>query len=486
MTRVRRRWRGIAIGAILVAGAARAAAQRVPPRGDRHPPDAAADPPIPVVAVGSGTGFAAALAQAVRMAVESGAGAMLASAITVRGDRVVSDSIHTVSRGIVTRYVLLDSARSHGTVHVRILAMVSRIREQPLTPVPGTSVRVPGDLWAAGDAIDAERRRAEGEIVQSIFADIEHQPSLYAYRVAPGPAVPDGDRLRMRVLLIRTPNANYAAAMQRAEAILSAIAGPGGERRLRYPPTTAQVRMVHPCVSRCGPDSRRLLDARAVLAPTDSFAGFDPPVVTAGAPDRVPALFPALSTAGGFAVAFVDRAAERARYVHLRSTAAFFAVVDYLRTVVDEARMRLVVGDRAVTLRQVFRAPWSGAFDPALLTADSQPAVRVRLVRPFRERTSGGPGTPVVAGAQDVVLWVQVGRAVRADTAVVDLWFTPPQLASLRELRVEPLEIDHRLPPVRCRVAFAHWPNGTADSIRVCDHPAPVDDFRRPLGSTGP
>ncbi len=442
--------------------------------------------PIPVVAVGDGADFAAALTEAVRMAVESGAGLMLTSTVASSGERLTSDSIHTVSRGVVTRYALLDSARTGAGIHVRILAMVSRIRERPLGTASGEHVPVPGALWSAGNALDAERARQEAEIVDQLFGTIARQPSLYSYRVSAGPPVTDGDLARLRLRIIRTPNANYAAAMSRVAAVLGAVAGPSGDRLLHYPPRAAEVPMVRSCVSLCAANERVLLDPRAVLAPTDSFAGFDPPVVTAGAPERTPALFPSLPTAGGFAVAFVDRAARRVRYVHVRSTGAFFTVVDYLRTSVDEARFRLRMDGRAWSLREAFRAPWTGVPEPRLLTTDSAAAVRVGLVRGFSERTAGGPGATAVAGSHDVIIWVPVGDSVRADTAIVDVWLTQQNLAALNELAVEPLDTDRRLPPVQCTVQTALWTDGRTRSLTLCRQPAPLDEAWRPVGRGTP
>ena len=84
---------------------------------------------VPVVAVGEGRSFPAALATAIRMAVESGAGATVQGSVTSRGERVMTDSIRAVSRGVVTRYVVLDSGAVGGGMRVRIMAMVSRIAE---------------------------------------------------------------------------------------------------------------------------------------------------------------------------------------------------------------------------------------------------------------------------------------------------------------------------------------------------------------------
>ncbi|HUX33915.1 MAG TPA: hypothetical protein VMV51_08570, partial [Gemmatimonadaceae bacterium] len=294
MTTARFRW--VAAGLLLFQAADGRAQRPSPgPGASRADSSAPVEAPIPVVAVGDGVNFAGALTRAVRMAVESGAGLMLTSTVASSGERVTSDSIQTVSRGVVTRYALLDSARTDAGIHVRILAMVSRIRERPLGTASGDRVPVPGALWAAGNTLDAERIRQEGEIVDQIFGTIKRQPSLYSYRASAGPPVAEGDLARLRLRIVRTPNANYAAAVGRVAAVLGAVAGPSGDRLLHYPPSPTEVPMVRACVSLCAANERVLLDPRAVLAPTDSFAGFDPPVVTAGSAERTPALFPSLA-----------------------------------------------------------------------------------------------------------------------------------------------------------------------------------------------
>jgi hypothetical protein len=470
--RPRQSQRALVVALLTLAAPALAQA---PPRAA---PDAGSRPaaPVPVVAVGDGATFAAALTQAVRMAVESGAGLALTSSLSARGEHVVADSIHTVSRGVVTRYVLLDSASGRAGVRVRILALVARIDEPPLIPGAASTVEVPGALWAAGGAVHAERAREEGEIVGQIFGRLTRVPGLYTYRAIAGPPVPDHGRLRLRLEIARQPNANYTFAVRRLVAVLGALAGPAGDRVLEFPPNATQIPTVHPCVSVCGTDQRRLLDPRAVLAATDSFAGFDPPVVTAGAASAVPALFPALATAGGFAVAIVDADRTHVRVVHVRSSRAFFTVVDYARTVIDEARFRLDVGAVDLALRQTTRRPWTGAPDVALMTTDSIRPTPVALVKAFREHTAGGPGFPLRAGSQDVILWIPAAAyPPRPDTAVIDVWLEPAQLAGLRQIRVTPLETTRRFLPAHCRDRRLRWPDASVRTTLLCRRPEPVD-----------
>ena len=473
MTPARARRR--ALGVLLAIVVAVPAAAQSRGAGRAGAPDSTlAEPPIPVIAVGDGATFANAVAQAVRMAVESGAGLTLSSSLATRGERVVSDSMHAVSRGIVTRYALLDSAGTPSGVHVKILAMVARIRERPLTTPSGHRVGVPGALWAAGSALDRERTREEGEIVGQIFGASANTPSLYSYVVQAGPPVDDRGQARLRLRVIRTPNANYGAVVDRVAAILAAVAGPAGDRVLPFPPQDRDVDTVRPCVSLCGPDERQLVDVRAVFAPTDSFAAFDPPLVTSPGRAAVADLFPELPTAGGYAIAIADRVGGRVRIIHLRSTRAYFAVVDYLRTLVDEARFRVTVNRQRLALRQTFRAPWTGAPSTRLLVSDSA-SLATALVHGFRERTSGPPGAGTRFDSQDAIFWVPDARSARPDTAEFDLWIPRRDVAGLREIRIDPLATTHRLPPPECSRRLGRWPDGTIRSALICRYPDPID-----------
>lgn len=442
---------------------------------------AVAQGPAPVIAVGSGSTFAAALADAVRMAVESRAGLTLTSAVAARDGQVVSDSIHSVSRGVVTRYTLLDSTSDATGARVRILAMVARVSERPALPAAGASVSVPGALWAASAEVEATRAREEGSIVAQLFGETQNAPSLYDYRVLAGAPVATGRWLTMRLHVVRVPNRNYGAAVDRVAAVLGALAGEAGDRTIHFPVRERDLPVMRQCVSVCGDGERRLLDAWAVLAPTDSFAGFDPPVVTAPGAGRVAAIFPDLPTAGGFGVAFPAAAAGRVRFVRVRSTRAFFTIADYLRTLVDEARFELRAGTAAVALRQTARRAWTGESDVRLLTRDADPAITVTLVRGFRDHVTGGAGSPRRVGSWDATLWVPDSASVRPDTAVLDLALDPARLGRLDLIAVRPLGVTRRFVDAECSDRRTRWPDGSVRSARACTWPEPVDDGWRPL-----
>jgi hypothetical protein len=435
---------------------------------------------VPVVAVGDGRSFQQALTAAVRMAVESGAGATVGGTIATKGDRVVTDVLSAVSRGVVTRYVMLDSADGALGVHVRILAMVSRIAERDAVAAGGQRLSVPGALWTANAAVDSQRIAQEGQLLSDIFGSVERQPNAFAYAVEAGPPVPSGSWMRLRLRVVRTPSAAYSALLDRAAAVLGAVAGPAGDRTVHVPIADSDVLRVRGCVSRCGSAERQVLDARAALDGTDSLGGFDPPVVTSGQSAEVTSLFPDLRTAGGFVVSFVDSVHQRAELTHVRSTRGYLAMVDYLRTTFDDARLRLVIGGVTADLFESFRAPWSGQPRHRIATTAPAGALPMALVRGFRSSTTGGPGAPTTVGSPYVVLSLPVaGR--RPDTALVDAWVSPAQLGALTEIRIEPLPTTHRLGTVTCRTQRVRWADGGARNVKRCDRPEPIDGAWRSL-----
>jgi hypothetical protein len=414
------------------------------------------------------------------MAVESGAGATVGGTIATKGEHVVTDVLSAVSRGVVTRYVVLDSAESALGMHVRILALVSRIAERDAVAAGGQRLSVPGALWTANAAVDSQRIAQEGQLLAGIFGSVERQPNAFAYAVEAGPPVPSGAWMRLRLRLVRTPSPAYSALLDRAAAVLGAVAGPAGDRTVRVPVADSDVLRVRPCVSRCGPAERQVLDARAALDATDSLGGFNPPVLMTGRSEEVASFFPDLRTVGGFVVSFIDTANQRAEVAHVRSTQGYLAVVDYLRTTFDDARLRLVVGGVTIDLFESFRAPWTG--QPRHRVGTSAPAgvLPIVLVRGFRPSSSGGPGAPTTVGSPYVVLSVPVGGR-QPDTALVDAWLSPAQLGALTEIRIEPLPTSHRLGPVTCRTQRVRWADGGARSVKRCDRPEPVDGTWRSL-----
>ncbi len=413
------------VAALLLCGGARSAA----PQGA----------PVAVVAVGEGRSFSAALSVAVRMAVESGAGATVTGVVSSNGNSLNADSVRAVSRGVVTRYALLDSSRTPGEVRVRILAMVSRIAERDAVGARGRQVAAQGDLWTANAALDAARRADEGRLLAELFSAKDHQPSPYEYEVETGPPVPSGTKLRLRLRVIRTPSAAYAALRDRAHAILAAIAGPAGVRKTALPPAPID-HVVRACVSHCANGERRLLNPRAALDDTDSLGRFDPPVVTATGVAPVQTLFPELPTVGGFAVAFTDSARKRQTFVHVRSTRGYLAVAGYLRTTFDDARFRLEIGNRSVDVLESFRAPATGQPAPRFeATARPAAAMEVTLAQGFKPWTSGGPGAATSLGSPYVVLSLPAADDRRADTAYVDIMLSPAEVSGVTELSVAPL-----------------------------------------------
>jgi hypothetical protein len=416
--------------AALLLGAAQVPAAKITPR----------DSAVPVIAIGEGPSFSAAVSAAVRMAVESEAGATVTGAVSAKGNTLTTDSIRAVSRGVVTRYVLIDSARTNGVIRVRILAMVSRIAERDAVSARGQRIAAPGDLWTANAALDADRRANEGRLLTELFATTGNQPSPYAYAVEAGPPVPNGTKLRLRLRVIRSPAAAYSDLRDRAQTILSAVAGPAGVTNSAFPAVARNESTVRPCVSHCAAHERRLLNARAALDDTDSLGTFDPPVVTDV--DAAPAqtLFPALPTVGGFAVAFTDSSRKAQTFIHVRSTRGFLAVAAYLRATFDDARFRLEIGGRSLDAMETFRAPLTGQLAPRFETTASRAAdIRVALVRGFSERTSGGPGAATLLGSPYVVLSLPTARERPLDTAYVDVTLSADDVAGITELAVAPL-----------------------------------------------
>jgi hypothetical protein len=412
------------VAAVLLCGVARSAA----PQGA----------PVAVVAIGEGRSFSAALSAAVRMAVESGAGATVTGAVSSKGNSLNADSVRAVSRGVVTRYALLDSSRTPGETRVRILAMVSRIAERDAVGARGRHVAAQGDLWTANAALDAARRGDEGRLLAELFSTTDHQPSPYAYEVEAGPPVPSGPRLRLRLRVIRTPAPAYNALRDRAHAILAAVAGPAGVRSTMLPTATTD-HVVRACISHCASGERRLLNPRAALDDSDSLGRFDPPVVTATGAAPVQTLFPELPTVGGFAVAFTDSSRKRQTFVHVRSTRGYLAVAGYLRATFDDARFRLEVGNRSVDVFESFRAPATGQPAPRFETTARPAAMEVALAQGFRQWTSGGPGAATSLGSPYVVLSLPAADERRADTAYVDITLSPAEVSGVTELGVAPL-----------------------------------------------
>ncbi len=406
---------------------------------------AAAVPAIPVVAIGEGRSFATALSSAMRMAVESGAGATVAGAVSSQGDRIGTDSVRSVSRGVVTHYVVLDSAHVAGGERVRILAMVARINERDAVGARAQRVAAPGALWTANAALDSARRIDEGRLLSEIFSSIDRQPSVFAYEVETGPPVPSGANLRMRLRIIRSPAPAYDALRDRAHSILAAIAGPAGARATHLPLATAEKLEVRPCVSHCASGERRVLNARAALDNADSAFALDPPILTGTSGAPMQTLFPDLRTVGGFALAFPDSAKQRQHLVHVRSTRGYIAVVDYMRATFDDARLRVEIGGRTIDMKQSFRAPVTGEFQPHFSTSAPPGSLPVALVRGFRARLEGGPGASTALGSPYVILTVPPAARVQPDTALVDVWLTSGELSRVTTVAVEPLATTHRL-----------------------------------------
>jgi hypothetical protein len=418
----------------------------------------------PVVAVGEGRSFPAALSSAMRMAVESGAGATVVGAVSAKGDRITTDSTRAVSRGVVTRYVVLDSSNVAGGAHVRILAMVSPIAERDAVGARAQRIAAPGGLWSANAALDAERRASEGELLSEFFGAIDRQPNAYAYEVEAGPPVPSGSNLRLRLRIIRSPADAYAALRERAYAILSAVAGPAGSRTIHLPPQSTEQADVKPCVSHCAAGERRVLNVRAAIENTDSLGAFDPPVLTASGAAPVTTLFPDLRTAGGFVVAFVDAAKQRQQIVHVRSTRGYLAAVDYLRTTFDDARFRIEVGSRTIDIVESFRAPKTGQPQPRFITTSPPGSLPIELVRGFRPALAGGPGAPTMLGSPYIILTVPSSDQARVDTAIVDVTLTSAELSQMTDISVEPIATTHRLVATGAQV-----PVPTAVPLAVLD-----------------
>ncbi len=400
---------------------------------------------VPIVAVGDGRSFEAALSTAIRMAVESGAGATVVGAVASRGERITTDSVRVVSRGVVTRYVVVDSSTTATGAHVRILAMVSRIVERDAAGARGRRVAAPGALWNASATLDTDRRAGEAALLSEIFASIDRQPNAYSYSIETGPPVPSGANLRMRLRVIRSPATAYAALRERSFSILSAIAGPAGTRTTHIPMLTAEKTRVRSCVSHCAADERRILNPRAILDAPDSPGTLDPPVLTAPRTATFPALFPDLKTAGGFVVAFTDSSRKRQQLVHVRSTRGYLAVVDYLRATFDDARYRVEIGGRRIDLTESFRAALSGQPQPRFIVSTPSGALPTELVQGFRPHLSGGPGAPTTLGSPYVILTVPAADQERADTALVDVWLTNAEVSRMTAVAVEPVATTHRL-----------------------------------------
>jgi hypothetical protein len=379
------------------------------------------------------------------MAVESGAGATVVGAAAANGERLTTDSIRAVSRGVVTRYVVLDSSTIGGGARVHILAMVSRIAERDAVGARAQRVAAPGGLWTANAALDSDRRANEGQLLAELFGAIDRQPNAYAYSVEAGPPVPSGPSLRLRLRVIRSPAPAYAALRDRALSILSAVAGPAGARTMHLPPQTGELIDVRPCVSHCTTGERRVLNVRAALEDTDSPGALDPPVLMGNGAAPVQTFFPDLRTAGGFVVAFTDAAKQRQQVVHVRSTRGYLAVVDYLRTTFDDARFRVDVGDRTIEFVESFRAPRTGQPQPRFSTTSPPGSLPVELVRGFRPLLGGGPGAPTMLGSPYIIITVPSDDPARADTALVDVTMTPAELSRMTAIGVEPVATTHRL-----------------------------------------
>jgi hypothetical protein len=441
---------------------------------------------VPVVAVGEGRSFPAALATAIRMAVESGAGATVQGSVTSRGERVMTDSIRAVSRGVVTRYVVLDSGAVGGGMRVRIMAMVSRIAEGEAAGARARRIAAPGELWTANATLESDRRADEGRLLSEIFGAIDRQPNAYSYEVEAGPPVASGADLRLRLRVIRSPSPAYEILRNRARAILSAVAGPAGARTLHVPPLASEQVEVLPCVSHCGLSERRVLNPRAALDDTDSLGSFDPPVLTSVSAVRVPTLFPDLRSAGGFAVAFTDTAKQRQELVHIRSTQGYLAVVDYLRTTFDEARFRLQLDDWGIDVIESFRAPWTGQPQHRFSTTALPGKPPITLVQGFRAHTSGGPGAATTLGSGYVVLVLPAAEPARTDTALVDIRLAPEEVARISELGVAPLPTTHRLPAITCPAPRPPRATGGSGARKTCIRPSAVDVMWRSLDEEHP
>ena len=406
---------------------------------------------VPIVAVGDGRSFSAALSSAIRMAVESGAGATVAGAVSSKGDRITTDSVRAVSRGVVNRYVVVDSSSSAAGAHVRILAMVSRIVERDAVGARGQRVAAPGALWNASATLDTDRRGNEAALLSEIFGAIDRQPNAYKYEVESGPPVASGSsgasgaNLRMRIRVIRSPSPAYAALRERAFSILAAIAGPAGERSMHLPPLASERITVHACVSHCESGERRILNPRAAIDAADSLGALDPPVLTAPHSATFPALFPDLKTAGGFVIAFADSVKQRQRLVHVRSTRGYLAVVDYLRATFDDARYRLEIGSRQIDLAESFRAPRTGQPQPRFSANTAPGSLPVELIQGFRPHLSGGPGAATMLGSPYLIVTVPTAEQAHADTALVDVWLANAELARLTSIGVTPIATTHRL-----------------------------------------
>ena len=451
-------WRAAACAALL-SGVAPA----VPAQGaaGRRP---AGDAQVPVVAIGEGRSYSAAISSALRMAVESGAGATVFGAVAANGERVTTDSVRAVSRGVVTRYAMLDSSASSGIARVRILAVVSRIDERDAVGASAHRVAAPGQLWTSNAALESDRKVDEGRLLTDLFGSIDRQPNAYAYTVETGPPVETGPTLTMRLRVIRTPAPAYAALRDRARSLLEAVAGAAGASTTHVPLRAGERREVRPCVSHCTAGERQLLNVRAALESADATAPVDPPVSTVASSMALQTLFPALRTVGGFVVAFTDSARARQRLVHVRSTRGYLAVADYLRATFDDARIRLDAGGMTADLLQTFRAARTGQPLPGFQTTAPPGSPAITLVQGFRPRLSGGPGAPTLLGSPYVVISVPAADPARADTALIDLALAPAQLAKLSAVGVEPVATTHRLSSGTAALPVAAVPLAVLDA----------------------
>ena len=436
--------------------------------------------PVQVIALGEGRSFLTAMAAAIRMAVESGAGATVQSAIAAHGNHLTTDSVRAVSRGVVTSYLVLDSGAIAGGVRVRILAMVSRIAERDAVGARGRRVDAPGQLWTANAAVEFSRTADEGQLLSEIFGAIDRQPSAYSYEVEAGPPIPSGTNLRQRLRVIRSPSAAYGSLRDRARSILSAVAGTAGSRTLHLPPLASELVEVRACVSHCDPAERRVINPRVALDDTDSLGGFDPPVMTSVTSTKVRTFFPDLGSAGGYAVAFADSSKGRQELVHVRSTRGYLAVVDYIRSTFDDARFHLDVGEHGMDLLESFRAPWTGQPQHRFASTATLGTMPISLVQGFRPRTSGGPGAATSLGSPYVVLTLPAPEISHADTALVDVWLTPAQLSQVSEFGVAPLGLTHRLPDITCSTPKPPR-DGSAGARMTCVRPSATDVVWRTL-----
>ena len=181
-------------------------------------------------------------------------------------------------------------------------------------------------------------------------------------------------------------------------------------------------------------------------------------------------------------MAFTDSATQRQEFVHIRSTQGYLAVVDYLRTTFDEARFRLEVGDRRIDVIESFRAPWTGQPKHRFSTTALAGEPPIALVQGFRARTAGGPGAATTLGSAYVMLTLPGAEPPRADTALVDIWLAPGEVARISEIGVAPLPTTHRLPAIACSTPKSSRSGAGSGARKTCIRPEAVDVMLRPAG----